>query len=106
MKTDSELFRLLTQIQDEVHRFAITFHRDKRSKHALHSELDDIAGIGPKTRDALLAGLKSVKRIREADMATLAAVVGPAKAAAVHAHFHPSDAAADADATTPDATLQ
>ena len=101
MKTDSELFRLLTQIQDEVHRFAITFHRDKRSKHALHSELDDIAGIGPKTRDTLLAGLKSVKRIREADMATLAAVVGPAKAAAVHAHFHPADAAENADTTTP-----
>ena len=101
MKTDSELFRLLTQIQDEVHRFAITFHRDKRSKHALHSELDDIAGIGPKTRDTLLAGLKSVKRIREADMETLSSIIGPAKAAAVHAHFHPAGAAADADTTTP-----
>ena len=90
MKTDSELFRLLTRLQDEVHRFAITFHRDKRSKHALHSELDDIAGIGPKTRDALLKALKSVKRISEADMATLAEAAGQAKAALVYAHFHPS----------------
>ena len=88
MKTDSELFRLLTQIQDEVHRFAITFHRDKRSKHALHSELDDISGIGPKSRDALLKALKSVRQIREADRETLAAVVGKAKAAIVYSHFH------------------
>lgn len=64
MKTDSELFHLLTHMQDEVHRFAITFHRDKRSKHALHSELDDIKGIGPKTKDLLLKELKTVKRIR------------------------------------------
>ena len=88
MKTDSELFRLLTQIQDEVHRFAITFHRDKRSRHALHSELDDIKGVGPKSRDALLKALKSVRHIREADMETLAAVVGKAKAAIVYSHFH------------------
>lgn len=88
MKTDSELFRLLTQIQDEVHRFAITFHRDKRSKHALHSELDDIAGIGPKTKEALLKRLKSVKQIREADLHTLTEIAGAAKAKAVFAHFH------------------
>ena len=88
MKTDSELFRLLTQIQDEVHRFAITFHRDKRSKHALHSELDDIKGIGPKSRDALLKALKSVKNIREADRETLAKTLGAAKAAIVYEHFH------------------
>ena len=88
MKTDSELFRLLTQIQDEVHRFAITFHRDKRSKHALHSELDDIKGIGPKSRDALLKALKSVKNIREADRETLAKTLGAAKATIVYEHFH------------------
>lgn len=88
MKTDSELFRLLTRIQDEVHRFAITFHRDKRSKHALHSELDDIAGIGPKTRDALLAAFKSVKRIREAELPAITAVIGAAKGKLIHAHFH------------------
>ena len=88
MKTDSELFRLLTQIQDEVHRFAITFHRDKRSKHALHSELDDIKGIGPKTKEALLKRLKSVKQIREASVQTLAGIAGEAKARLVYGHFH------------------
>ena len=66
LKVDSELFRVLTQIQDEVHRFAIKFHREKRSKRALHSELEDIKGIGPKGREALLKSLKTVKKIREA----------------------------------------
>ena len=65
LKPESELFRVLTQMQDEVHRFAITFHRDKRSKHALHSELDDIKGIGQKTKDSLLKKFKSVKKLRE-----------------------------------------
>lgn len=65
LKPESELFHVLTQMQDEVHRFAITFHRDKRSKHALHSELDDIKGIGPKAKDALLKSFKSVKKLRE-----------------------------------------
>ena len=88
MKTDSELFRLLTHMQDEVHRFAITFHRDKRSKHALHSELDDIKGIGPKTKDALLKEMKTVKRIREAGIDDLAAVIGKAKAKIVWKHFN------------------
>ena len=88
MKTDSELFHLLTHIQDEVHRFAITFHRDKRSRHALHSELDNIAGIGPKTKEALLATLKSVKRIKEAKLSALADIIGKAKAKAVYEHFH------------------
>lgn len=88
MKTDSELFRLFTQIQDEVHRFAITFHRDKRSKHQLHSELDDIKGIGPKTRDRLLKALKSVKRIREANLNTLNKIVGEAKANIIFEHFN------------------
>lgn len=91
MKTDSELFRLLTQIQDEVHRFAITFHRDKRSKHALHSELDDIRGIGPKTKEALLKRLKSVKQIREATVQTLAEIAGEAKARLIYDHFHAHD---------------
>ncbi len=88
MKTDSELFRLLTRMQDEVHRFAITFHRDKRSKHALHSELDDIRGIGPKTRDALLKAFKSVKRIKEADIQQLTDIVGQAKAEIIFNHFN------------------
>ena len=89
LKVESELFHVLTQIQDEVHRFAITFHRDKRSKRALHSEMDDIKGIGPKTRDELLNALKSVKKIREADMPTLSDIIGPAKAKIVFEHFHP-----------------
>ena len=88
LKTDSELFHVLTQLQDEVHRFAITFHREKRSKRALHSELDNIPGVGPKTRDGLLNGLKSVRRIREADKETLAAIIGPAKARIVYDYFN------------------
>ena len=80
LKTDSELFHVLTQIQDEVHRYAITFHRDKRSKHALHSALDDIPGIGPATRDRLLKTFKSVKRIQEAPIEDIEKVVGTAKA--------------------------
>ena len=88
LKIDSELFHVLTQIQDEVHRFAITFHREKRSKHALHSELDDIKGIGKKTKDALLQALKSVKRIREADLETLSGLIGKAKAKIIFEHFH------------------
>ena len=88
LKTDSELFHVLTQLQDEVHRFAIEFHRNKRSKRALESELDNIKGIGPKGRDALLNDLKSVSRIREADLQTLAAIVGPTKAEIVYQHFH------------------
>jgi excinuclease ABC subunit C len=89
LKTDSELFHVLTQIQDEVHRFAITFHRDKRSKRALHSELDDIQGIGPKTRDSLLKALKTVKRIKESEQAKIAEIIGPAKAKIVYEYFHP-----------------
>ncbi len=88
LKTDSELFHVLTQLQDEVHRFAITFHRDKRSKHALNSELDNIKGIGPKTRDELLNRLKSVRKIREADLTTLTEVIGQAKAKIIYEHFH------------------
>lgn len=88
MKTDSELFHLLTHMQDEVHRFAITFHRDKRSKHALHSELDDIKGIGPKTKDLLLKELKTVKRIKETDLDKLTSLLGKSKATIVYNHFH------------------
>ena len=88
LKTDSELFHVLTHIQDEVHRFAIEFHRNKRSKRALHSELDDIPGIGPKTRDELLNALKSVKKIRESALETLTNLIGPAKAQIVFEHFH------------------
>ena len=88
LKTDSELFHVLTHIQDEVHRFAIEFHRNKRSKRALHSELDDIKGIGPKTRDELLNALKSVKKIRETDLETLANLIGKSKAQIVFKHFH------------------
>ena len=84
MKTDSELFHVLTQIQDEVHRYAITFHRDKRSKHALHSALDDIKGIGPKTKDALLKAFQSVKNIKGASVEELATAIGPDKAQKVH----------------------
>lgn len=87
LKSDSELFHVLTHIQDEVHRYAITFHRDKRSKHALHSELDDIRGIGPKTKEALLHHFRTVKRISEASDDELAAVVGSSKAAILKAHF-------------------
>ena len=80
LKQDSALFRLLTHIQDEVHRYAITFHRDKRSKSQLKSELDIIPGVGPKSKQALLKAFKSVKRIREASIEELTAVVGKAKA--------------------------
>lgn len=85
--TESELFKVLTQIQDEVHRYAITFHRDKRSKHALHSELDDIKGIGPKAKEALLSHLKSVKKIKEASLEALTEIVGQHKASILRDYF-------------------
>ena len=88
LKMDSELFHVLTQIQDEVHRFAIEFHRNKRSKRALHSELDDIKGIGPKTRDELLNSFKSVKKISEATLDELATCIGNAKALIIHSYFN------------------
>lgn len=87
LKPESELFHTLTRIQDEVHRYAITFHRDKRSAGALHSELDNIRGIGPKTRDMLIRQFKSVKRISEADMKKLTSVVGQAKARIIREYF-------------------
>ena len=85
----SELFKVLTQIQDEVHRYAITFHRNKRSKHALHSELDDIKGLGPKGKEALLKELKTVKYIKESDSQQLIKVLGASKGTIVYKHFHP-----------------
>lgn len=84
---ESELFKVLTQIQDEVHRYAITFHRDKRSKHALHSELDDIKGIGPKAKEALLSKFKSVKKMKEASLEQLSEVLGPHKAEILAKYF-------------------
>ena len=88
----SELFKVLTQIQDEVHRYAISFHRDKRSKHALHSELDDIRGIGPKTKELLIKKLKTVKQIKQADLQTLTSILGESKGAITYQHFHPDKA--------------
>ena len=83
-----ELFKVLTQIQDEVHRFAISFHRDKRSKSQLHSELDNIKGIGPKTKNQLLKKMKSVKRIKDADSQELIDIVGTSKGNIVYNYFH------------------
>lgn len=91
LKTDSELFHLLTHIQDEVHRYAISFHRDKRSKHALHSVLDEVKGIGPKTQEELIKKLKSVKRIQSADLQTLISIIGESKGKVVYQFFHPND---------------
>lgn len=88
LKTDSALFHLLTQIQDEVHRFAITFHRDKRSKHQIASELDRIKGIGPKTKEILLKKLHSVKRIKEAELSQLTELIGESKAEVIYNYFH------------------
>ena len=88
LNVKSELFRVLTQIQDEVHRYAISFHRSKRSKHQLHSELDDIKGIGPKTKDMLLKKLKSVNNIKEADIQSLANIIGASKASIIYNYFH------------------
>lgn len=95
LKTDSELFHVLTQLQDEVHRYAITFHKEKRSKRALNSELNNIKGIGEKTADALLKAFKSVKRIREQSHESLAAVIGDAKARIVYEALAAQEAKAD-----------
>ena len=88
--TNSELFKILTQIQDEVHRFAISFHRDKRSKHQLHSELDDIKGIGSKSKEQLLKHFKTVKKVKEADIQTLTDIIGGSKAVLIYNYFHPN----------------
>lgn len=86
--TKSELFKVLTQIQDEVHRFAISFHRDKRSKHQLHSELDDIKGIGSKSKEQLLQRFKTVKKVKEADIQELTEVIGCTRAMLLYNYFH------------------
>lgn len=88
LRTNSELFKILTQMQDEVHRFAISFHRNKRSKRQLHSVLDDIKGIGPKSKKKLLAELRTVQDIKDADLKTLANILGSAKAMIVYQFFH------------------
>lgn len=87
VKQNSELFHLLTRIQDEVHRFAISFHREKRSKSLLHSELDEIKGIGTKSKDLLLKKFKSVKRIKSASYEELAEVIGNSKAKIIEEYF-------------------
>ena len=88
LKTDSELFHVLTRIQDEVHRYAITFHRDMRSKHQLKSELDEIKGIGPKSKALLIDKLKTVKQIKEAGLEQLKEILGESKGSLVYEHFH------------------
>ena len=84
LKQNSALFKLMTNIQDEVHRFAITFHRDKRSKRQTASELDSIKGIGEKTKTLLLQHFKSVKRIKSASLEELVEVIGKSKAEIIH----------------------
>jgi len=88
IKINSEVFKLLTHIQDEVHRFAITFHRKQFQKGFVHSEMNDIKGIGKATAEKLLLELKSVKNIKEADLQRLSDIIGPAKAKIVYEHFH------------------
>lgn len=90
LPTNSNLFHLLTQIQDEVHRYAITFHRDQRLKSQRHSVLDDVPGIGAKTKEALLKHFKSVKRLTEASEKELSDVVGAARAAKLFCTLHPA----------------
>lgn len=88
MKVTDEVFKFLTQVQDEVHRFAISYHKQKRSKNLTKSELDEIVGIGEKTKKALLSELKSVKRIKEANLDDLKKIVGTHKGSIVYDHFH------------------
>ena len=88
MKAESQLFRTLTHMQDEVHRFAISFHRDKRSKRQTASELDAVPGVGEKTRQALLKAFGSVKRVKEASPEALQAVVGPARGLQLYENLH------------------
>ena len=90
LRLDSALFRFLTQIQDEVHRYAITFHRDKRSKRQIASELDSIQGIGPKTKDALLKHFKSMARIRKAGLEELIECIGESKGRALYNYLNTS----------------
>ena len=91
IKPDSQLFRTLTLMQDEVHRFAISFHRDKRSKRQIASELDTIAGIGPATKQILLKQFKSVKRIKEASLPELQTLLGNARGEKIYRNLHPNE---------------
>ena len=91
IKPESQLFRTLTQMQDEVHRFAISFHRDKRSKRQTASELDTIAGIGPATKQALLKQFKSVKRVKEATLPELQALLGTARGEKIYHNLHTNE---------------
>lgn len=88
IKPESQMFRTLTQMQDEVHRFAISFHRDKRSKRQTASELDTIAGIGPATKQTLLKQFKSVKRIKEATLPELQALLGTTRGEKIYHNLH------------------
>jgi excinuclease ABC subunit C len=89
---NSETLHVIQRLRDEAHRFAITFHRKQRSKGQVHSTLDEVPGIGPKTRTLLLKQFKSLKRIREADEQTLAAVIGPVKARTLTEYLHQAPA--------------
>ncbi len=95
MKPDSELFHILTRIQDEVHRYAISFHRDKRSKRALHSILDEIDGIGRKTSEHLLKKWKTIKRLKEADFGDIEKEIGKHKASIVYNYLHKNDSVSE-----------
>jgi excinuclease ABC subunit C len=88
MKVNDQLFKLLANIQEEVHRFAITFHRDKRSKTQTASELDKINGIGEKTKFELINHFKSIKRIRMAQLSEIEKIIGKRRASIVYAHFN------------------
>ena len=87
---DSQLFRTLTAMQDEVHRFAIQFHRDKRSKRQTASELDALPGVGPATKALLLKEFKSVKRLKNATQAELQQLLGPARGEKLFGALHPA----------------
>ncbi len=91
LPTTGDLFRTLALLQDEMHRFVLSFHRDKRSRHALRSALDEIPGVGPRTQEVLLRQFRSVKRIREAEETALAAVIGAKKGHIVYAFFHSAE---------------
>ena len=89
LRPTSPLFHFLASIQDEVHRFAITFHRQKRSKEFIHSELEQIEGVGAKTVSTLLAHFRSVAKVRAANIGELSALVGSARAQRIYSFFHP-----------------
>jgi len=89
LKPNDQLFKLLASMQDEVHRFAIAFHRDKRSKSQTSSELDSIPGIGEKTKNDLIKHFKSVKRIKSANLIELVEIAGKNRASIIYSYFNP-----------------